>query len=130
MVGNLNTFFNEKLIELKCGDITRAYIVSIFSKYANQEFDYSNKSLTLVFAEAKHNFNFIKFQNLGDWLFWLETIHPKFLEANGKSYYHTLAQMSYYNCYKIINKKLKVYEVLADEFSDLTAKTKTLIRNI
>lgn len=127
---NVNRFFTEQLELLNCQEKTRAYIVSILSKYKNSSFDYSNSSLTILYSEARLRNDFYTFQNLADWIFFCEVIFPEYLQNASKDYYHSLAQVSYYNCYKLINKQVDIYENLADEFSSLTIKTKLLIQYI
>ncbi len=127
---NVNKYFAEQLELLNCQEKTKAYIVSILSKYKHASFDYSNSSLTLLYNEARLQSNFYTFQNLADWIFFCEVIFPKHLQDSSKNYYHSLAQVAYYNCYKLINKQIDIYENLADEFTPLTIKTKSLIRNI
>lgn len=127
---NINIYFTEQLKLLNCQDKTKAYIISILSKYKYASFDYSNSSLTLLYNEARLQSNFYTFQNLADWIFFCEVIFPQHLQDSSKDYYHSLAQVSYYNCYKLINKQIDIYENLADEFTQLTIKTKSLIQNI
>lgn len=127
---NVNNFFTEQLELLNCQERTKAYIVSILSKYKHASFDYSNSSLTLLYNEARLRNDFYTFQNLADWIFFCEVIFPAYLQNASKDYYHSLAQVSYYNCYKLINKQIDIYENLADEFPTLTKKTKLLIQNI
>lgn len=120
---NINDFFTEQLNNLRCQDKTKAYIVSILSKYKNSYFDYSNMSLTLLYNEAKTRHDFYVFQNLADWIFFCEVVYPQYLKDASKEYYHSLAQVSYYNCYKLINKKMDIYEELSDNFIYLKNNT-------
>lgn len=127
---SVNNYFSEQLKPLNCKETTKAYIVSIFSKYKYSQFDLSNKSLTLAFYEAKIKNDFGAYQNVGDFIFFCEVIFPEHLKNASKEYYYSLAQISYYKCYLLINKKIDIYENIADEFSKLTKNTKLLIRRI
>lgn len=127
---NVNNFFTEQLKVLNCQEKTKAYIVSILSKYKNSYYDYSNHSLTLIYNEARLSGNFAVFQNLADWIFFCESVFPNYLCDASKEYYHSIAQTSYYSCYKLINRKIDIYENLADEFTVLTQRTNKLIQSI
>lgn len=131
MYHNIHNFFIEELEKLDCQATTRAYITSVLCKYThNNETNFCQKSVTLVFANAKYKMDFVTFQNLADYVFFCEVVFPQFLRQASKEYYHTVAKLSYYSCYRLINKQMDVYENLADQFTDLTNQTKSIIRNI
>ena len=116
---SLEDYFNGKVKKLSIQEETKAYIVSIFQKYQSSQQDLSKKSLTLEFIKAREEYNFEIFQNLGDWIFWVDTIY----NINSE-YQNNLAKLSYYKCYQILNKKWKLFEELADEFEIITQKLK------
>lgn len=130
IISNVNTFFADKISALHFSEHLKAYIVSILSKYKISHYDFSNESLTLLYHSAKINHDFYTYQNLGDWIFFVEVIFPQYLNDTNKKYYHSLAQLSYFDCYKLTNKKIDIYLHLADEFSLLTEKTKLIIHSI
>lgn len=113
---NINNFFKELLGGLKCQIETKAYIVSIFGRYKTAEFDLSKDSVTLLFAQGREKQDFLIHQNLGDWIFFMNTMAPKHLNHANKEYYDTVARLSYYSCYKLINRQWKLFEELADNF--------------
>lgn len=121
---NITYFFEEKLSDLQCHQDTKAYIISIFGKYKSASFDLSKDSVTLLFAQAriKHDFNI--YQNLGDWIFFTNTIAPNHLRNASKEYYDTVARNSYYSCYMLINKEWKLFEELSDNFVKLESEVK------
>lgn len=127
---NLNDFFMQELTSLNCKNDTKAYIVSILSKYKSPSFDYSKESITLLYSKAMYEQDFLTFQNIGDWLFFCKTLYPEHLNSASEDYFHSLARLSYYSCYKLINKKWILYENLADEFIDLTESTRKIIQKI
>lgn len=129
-INNLNKFFEQEFKILNCKETTKAYIISILSKYKCANFDYSDQSLTIIYGQAKLNGNFSTFQNIADWIFFCEVIFPTYLQNASKEYYHSIAQLSYYNCYKLINRQIDVYEQLSDEFTTLIKLTKNIIQNI
>jgi hypothetical protein len=124
---NINSFFDELLIDLNCQRDTKAYITGIFKKYKTAEFDLSKDSITLLFAQARHKQDFLTYQNLGDWIFFANTIAPTHLKGASKDYYDTIARLSYYSCYKLINRQWKLFEELADNFIILEERVKKLL---
>jgi hypothetical protein len=127
IVGNLTTFFDAALQDLECRDDTRAYIVSIFSKYKTTNADLSQCNITLTFAQARANHNFLAYQTLGDWLFYSTSLYPEHLRYASTEYYIDIGRLSYYSCYRLINKQWRVYEEIADGFISLEKQAKTLL---
>jgi hypothetical protein len=124
---NLNSFLSQELEPLRCDGDTKAYIVSVFDKFKNSAFDYSKDSLTILYTEAKFKQDFFTFQNIGDWLFFCNTLFPEHLNRASIDYYYAIGQLSYYECYKLINKQWKLYEKMADEFIYLSNSTRRII---
>src|SRR5271165_5391927 len=120
---NINSFFDELLIDLECQYDTRAYIASIYGKYKTAQFDLSKDNATLLFCQARNKQDFLTYQNLGDWLFFTKSMFPAALKNASENYYDNIAQLSYYNCYRIV-KDWKIYEELADQYCYLTYKTR------
>lgn len=125
---SLNAYFDKQLEPLDNSELLKAYVVGTLSKYEQATFDYSKSSLTLVFRHAKSKMDFIAFQNLGDWVLTCTIMFPEHLHDASQEYYSSLAQHSYDYCYKLINKKLDVYAIIADEFIPLTQQARTLIQ--
>jgi hypothetical protein len=121
---NVTNFFEELFIDLKCHSDTKAYITGIFGKYKTTKFDLSKDSITLLYAQASDKKDFLIYQNLGDWVFFSNTMMPGHLHHASKDYYDTVARLSYYSCYRIINKQWKLYEELADNFIILEKEVK------
>ena len=124
---NLTAFFDEVLAELPCQSDTKAYIVSVFAKYKNPEYDLSKDSVTLTFSQARDKQDFSTFQNLGDWIFFSKTFVPAHLHNASEDYYDTVGRLSYYSCYRLINKQWKLFEEMADNFIVLEKETRTLL---
>lgn len=127
-IKNFNDFFNDVFGELRCQPETRAYIVSIFTKYKAAHFDLSKDSLTLTYAQAKDNRDFSVFQNLGDWIFFSKTFAPTHLNNASEEYYQSLGRLSYYSCYTLINKQWKLFEELSDNFVPLERDTRVILQ--
>lgn len=130
MLNNLSKFFEETLSDLKCQDDTKAYIISIFTKNITAQHDLSKYSVTLMFSQARNNHDFLLYQNLGDWIFFQNTINEMHLKHASKEYYDTVARLSYTSCYKIVNRKWKLFEELSDNFTFLENQTKSKLSSI
>jgi hypothetical protein len=123
---SVNGFFQELLIDLDCQDDTKAYIVSIYGKYKVADFDLSQDSITLLFAQARSKHDFVSYQTLGDWIFFANTMVPGHFQSS-KEYYDTIARLSYYSCYKLINGQWRLFEEMADDFMSLEARVRKLL---
>jgi len=119
---NVVCFFEEMLSDLDCQDDTRAYIIGIYGKYKTANFDLSKDSVGLMFLEARYKNDFATYQNIADWLLYTTTYTPSHLKFASKDYYDNVAQLSYYSCYRLINKQWKLYEQLSNDYVILTDK--------
>lgn len=118
----------ERLDNLECEYQTRSYIIGIFNKHLlSVDGDLSKENIILLFADASAGRNFVRFQKIGDWVFFCKTIFPEFLP---EKFYGNLAQLSYFHCYKILDRKWKSFEELADRFDNLEYQTRFLLSNI
>lgn len=120
----IEKFFEDKLQDLKCEASTKAYIISIYVKYKKADFDLSKDSVGLLFLQARTKSNFLLYQNLGDWIFFCNTMAPGHLKNASKDYFDNIAKLSYYSCYKLINKQWKLFEELSDNFNELESQVK------
>lgn len=116
---NLNDFFIERTKNLPAREDTKAYITGIFTHYADSSTDLSKKSLTIQYASAKNEYNFEKFQNIADWLLFINTLYPESLNNASEEYYISLARNSYYKCFLMVNKKWLCFEELSDCFPNI-----------
>jgi hypothetical protein len=116
----LEDFFVSLANDLKCERETQTYIISILVQNKNAEHDLSKESLTLIYSDAFFNQDFGKFQNIGDYVFFINSIFPQYFQAASEQYYIHLGQLSYYQCYKILQRKWKLYEEIADRLPELT----------
>ena len=126
---SLIEYFESMLNNLHCLPETKAYLINIFSNYRLSE-NLSDKSITIEFAKAREQRNFIIYQNLGDFIFYSQTLFPSYLNNASKDYYNTIARLSYYSCYKIVNGQMKIYEELADNFIYLENQVKKNLKDI
>lgn len=121
---NVNKFFQEAFADLECRNDTKAYIISIYDKFKSADTDLSNNSVTTQFAHARTKHDFNTYQNLADWIFFSNTLYQQHLKNASKEYYDTVARLSYYSCYKLINKQWKLFEELADNFQNIENQVK------
>lgn len=121
---NVTNFFDELLTDVVCQRDTKAYIISIYGKYKTAEFDLSKDSVGVLFAQGRNKQDFLTYQNLGDWIFFANTLAPDHLRSASKDYYDTVARLSYYSCYRLINRQWKLFEELADNFLVLEEEVK------
>jgi hypothetical protein len=121
---NVSDFFDDLLTDLECQADTRAYIVSIFGQYKSSANDLSQHSIGERYCQARENSNFAIYQQLGDWLFFTATIAPQHLHHASQDYYHNIARLSYYSCYRLINREWRLFEEMADRLPVLEEQVK------
>jgi len=103
---------------LKCSrNETKSYIDGIFKQFVKAEKTPEKKIIILEFSRAKEEYSFERFQNLADWLFFAITLYPKHLNSCPQNYYSSIARISYYRCYKILDGKWPLFEEMADRFN-------------
>ena len=127
-ISNIEDFFADQLKSLNCDQDTKAYIISVMSKFKSATDDLSDRSITLTFAQARNKQDFYTFQNLGDWLFFTHTFVPSHLNDASEEYYITVGRLSYYSCYKMLNRQWRLYERMADDFIPLSRECRNIIR--
>lgn len=126
---SLTNWFEESLQDLKINDITRAYVVGVFASFRTSKPDLSNHSITLLFAQARQNNSFLEYQKIGDWIFWSSVWAREHLNSASFDYYQSVGQISYYSCYRLLQRQLKVFEELADRFPYLSEKSRQLLKH-
>jgi hypothetical protein len=124
---SLDKFFTTALSDLSCDDRTRAYVVSIFTKFAKVPYDLPSDSITLTFYEAKRKQEFATYQSLGDWIFFCRVEFPENLQQASQDFYLTVGQLSYYSCYRLLKRQWRLYEEMADRFETLENETRYLL---
>lgn len=116
----LQKYFETSLNKIKVSQIeTREYIKGILYEYLKTERDLSRESIVLAYYNAKTQYNFEKFKETADWIFWLKSVYPQHLENSG-DLYSTIAQNSYYRCHIILNKQWPLFDEMADRFEYFT----------
>ncbi len=86
--------------------------------------------MTLLYIKAKEKQDFVSYQSLADYIFFASAIFPESLSDASDDYYITIGQLSYYSCYKLLNRQWHLYECLSDQFAPLSTEARTLIRSL
>lgn len=94
---------------------TKEYIKSILIKYIKCDLKAFNDNYSLKYIDAITTHQFSLFQDLGDELLFINSIFPENIKTS-REYYKDLGKMSYFKCYKLMNKKWPLYLELADKF--------------
>lgn len=129
IVDNLENFFSEKINSLeKYQEPTRAYVVNVFKNAKKETTDYSKESITILYNQAKIKHQFDLYQNLGDWILFINSLFPESLNNASNEYYTVVAQNSYYKCYRILQGKWTLFEELADKFPSLIESLQATLR--
>lgn len=127
----ISDFFDDLLHDLQCRADTRAYIVGIFDHYQKPVSDDIEGSAGERYCQARAKQNFSNFQRLADYLFFTLITAPQYLERHAsQDYYHTIARLSYYSCYKLINRQWLCLEEIADRMLELEDQIKQRLTNI
>jgi len=129
IIYNLNAHFSEVLIDLNCRPDTRAYLISIYSQNHHTYYDLSQDNLSILYCQARLNNDFYLYQKIADWIFFVKTIMPAHFN-NSNDYYENIGRLSYYSCYKLINRQWLLFEEMADRFAFLEKETRKRLSNI
>src|ERR1700729_3991451 len=87
---DLNNFFNDLLKDIHCQDITKAYLINLYTTFKSNNFDLSQENLGLMFLQAKQDNTFADFQQIGDYIFFVQTMMPNYLIP--PTYYQDIAR--------------------------------------
>lgn len=111
IVDDLNAWLNDALCEINCSSAAKSYIVNVLSKPTLHDC-----SMVIKFHNARTTGRFHLFQEIGD-----ETLFVcSLFETKNKDVELTMARLSYYACYRIMQKKWPLYEELADQLPSYT----------
>jgi hypothetical protein len=127
IVSNVGKFFDTALEDLSCDPKTRAYVVSVFTKFAKTSYDLPSNSITLTFHEAKRKQDFATYQALGDWILFCQVEFPEYLRNASNDYYLTIGRLSYYSCYRLINRQWLLFDELAENLDGISNEARVLL---
>lgn len=113
-------WFEERLGDLPQSLETKAYVVSVFTRFVvTTADDMSDESVVLSFKRAQETADFGKFQRIGDWVLWVETFMPDAVK-NKHQVVETFGRLAYSACFRLLKRQWPLYEELADELPRLT----------
>lgn len=112
LVFRLDDWFDETLRTLSCRDDTRAYVISVLSRYGSND-DMSHRSVVLAYSEARERCSFVTYQKIGDWVLWVSSVYPNAISSN-KDLVHSIGRASYKACNALLKGSWPLYEELAD----------------
>lgn len=121
IIANMQDLLIPVVKTIKCEEMTRAYIISIFSE-PQKISNFTNESITLTYATALSRQKFDLFQDIGDYILFIESVWPTHLKDVDQEYYITIGQLSFYKCYNLTRRKMPLYEELADSFYEIIHK--------
>lgn len=110
----LADWFDRRLRHVRCGRDTRAYLTSLMTERLTATGDMSDESVVLAYHDARNQGRFEDFQRIGDWVVWTGIIVPAYHDEHGEVY-ESIGRLSYYACYRILQRQWTLYEELADE---------------
>jgi hypothetical protein len=123
----LSSWFDDRLQHIRCARETRAYITGVLMERVRLGGDMPGRSIVLEYYEASQNGDFESFQRIGDWVLWSGVVTPGVFEAHGEVY-ESLGRLSYYACYRILQRRWQLYEELADELPRIVKESR-LVQN-
>lgn len=126
IVSRLDRWFAERLQGLQYSPEALAYVTGVLSNKRWEHMDLSHDSIVMAYQEAQLFGDFSSFQRIGDWVLFIDAVHPQ--HFNGvRDTVETLGRLSYYRCYRLMGGQWRVYEELADELPLLAAKVRRRI---
>jgi hypothetical protein len=114
LVVRLDHWFAERLRGLRYTPETIAYVVGVLSRKNWDVHDMSTESVVLAFQNASLKCDFSEFQRIGDWVLFIDIVHPIHLDGVREAI-ESIGRNSYYSCHRILRGQWRVYEELADE---------------
>lgn len=113
-------WFEERLGDLPQSLETKAYVVSVFTRFVGTSVDdMSDESVVLAFMRAQETADFGGFQRIGDWVLWVETFMPDAVKDK-RQVVETFGRLAYARCFRLLKKQWPLYEELADDLPRLT----------
>ena len=128
IIKELDGWFTDRLQGLHYKPETIAYVGGVLKRLARprEEDDFANRSVVLAFQNASLKGDFAGFQQIGDWVLWVDIIMPSHLDANREAI-ESIGRMSYYSCHRILHGTWGVYEELADELPAIAQHARRML---
>jgi len=120
LVIELDEWFSSRLKKMHRSPEIIAYVCGVLKSLANpgEKDVFANRSIVLAFQDASLKGDFTSFQQIGDWVLWIDTIMPEHLDGNREAI-ESIGRMSYRSCNRILRGQWRIYEELADELPEI-----------
>lgn len=128
LIHGLDDWFASGLSDLSCRPDTRAYITGVLARFRSDQVMVRGESVVLEFHLAKQRGDFVSFQRIGDWVLWVGSIHPSYIDEN-RNVVETIGRLSYHTCHRMMNKKWVLFEELADDLSRITHDVRASLKH-
>jgi len=119
IVKGLSTWFADRLQGMPCTPETTAYVAGVLAKRRTED-DMSTESLVLAYHAASIIGDFAGFQRIGDYVLWIDSIYPEFINDH-RQVIETIGRQSYSSCHRILKGQWKIYDELAQTLPLITA---------
>ena len=118
VVNDLKQWIDCALDDVKSSKEAKSYIANVLSQHS-----LNDCSLVLKFCDAKASGKFHLFQEIGDYVLFVNSLFA----TQHRDVHLTLARLSYYSCYRILQKQWPLYEELADQLPAYTKQIKNAL---
>lgn len=112
IVAGLKPWFFHITSTVPVSDEVKVYVIDVLSK--PKLCDMSRESVVLAQSRAK---SFVDYQHIGDWALWIGSYNNPGMNIR---IIETMGRLSYGSCYRLLGRRLRVYEELADELPTIT----------
>ena len=112
-------YLEGKLSSSHIEPITKEYLIGVFSKFKEPSWGLPHESIVLLFIDASSSYNFVKLQNLGDWILFQES----FYKTKNRDINIEFGKRSFDQCFKMTRRQIRVYEELADNLQYIIDET-------
>jgi hypothetical protein len=111
VISDLRSWFFSAVKDAPVSDMARVYVIDVMAR--PERVDMSTESIVLARAKAV---TFVDHQRIGDWALWIGAFHPTHEHIQVTE---AIGRMSYHSCYRLLGRRLRVYEELADQLPSI-----------
>lgn len=111
-------WFRERIEVIPHSPELKAYVVGVLKRFVVAPFDLPSNSVVIAYANAKFSGDFVKFQQLGDWILWQRSFMPT---QDHVEIIERVGMESYQSCYVLLRKQWKVYQELSMHLPEIAS---------
>jgi len=126
LVASLDRWFSDRLQGLKCSPEALAYVTGVLSQRRWDQADMSKQSVVMAYRDAGLVGDFAGFQRLGDWVLFVDIVHPQHIDPS-RELVESLGRLSYYACHRLMMGRWRLYEELADDLPRIASGARRLL---